>query len=258
MPITVSVEYLASNLYNLINKLEAGTLDQVHVVDGQAVDTSGTRIRTFSTPASLVAKLVLWDDYVAADAYGLADSDAGYQGNLQVQSGGWMKNAIYQAVHDLREMDAAGTGSAAYGTALLAGADANGDVTYTAADPGPGSSAVTIEHVVAGISTPFSIDVVGTVITVNVETDGGGAALTTGGDLPALIAADPDAAALVTAVAEGTGLSLLASDGPTALAGGTDPLGADGPRVIALKRSKNDTTPRAALVAGNVATAIGL
>lgn len=98
----------------------------------------------------------------------------------------------------------------AYGSAVFAGADVNGDIIYKAK-----TSGVTIRHVVAGISTARSIGVVSGAITVNVATDGAGAVATseTATAILAAVLADTAAAALVSGViaGSGTGASLVAA-----------------------------------------------
>ncbi len=93
----------------------------------------------------------------------------------------------------------------------------------------PGSPAFVLFALAAGtfidesplpLVTPVDVSVVGTVIELTSETNAAGAATTVGGDVPALIAGDVDAAALVVAVAEGTQESLLATAGQTALSAG--------------------------------------
>lgn len=67
-----------------------------------------------------------------------------------------------------------------------------------------------VQHVKAGLSTPFSIVVVGSDITVNLATDGLGNVTTTAAALVAAITSDIYASALVTVVATGTGTGLVA------------------------------------------------
>lgn len=94
-----------------------------------------------------------------------------------------------------------------FGSLRVTGATVPGDVIYTKKV----SSAVTITHVVAGVSTAFSIGVVGTAITVNSATDGGGLATTTANDVVAGILGSVAASALVTATVVGAGTGLVAA-----------------------------------------------
>lgn len=266
MPITVNFDFLAANLDSLLNQLDAGTLDSVEVVDGQtATDGTGaaaTNTRTFSVPSTPSAKLVPWTDFAARNqANSALDLEVDAQNNLQVNSGGWMRNALYQLSVNLREVNETGLGGATQGSLTVDGASSpNGDIVYTAVAPGAQSALITIEHEVAGNNTARSIVVSGTSILVNVATDGGGAvdSTETATAIAAAINADADASLLVTAEAQGTGAALVADAAEDSLSAGTDPLGTAGPRVIGIKRTKNDTNPRAVLLAYDVATAMGL
>lgn len=104
----------------------------------------------------------------------------------------------------------------------IPGVDINGGVTYTAVTAGAAGNLITVEHVVAGISTPLSIGVVGTAITVNVGTDGGGSVASSANQIVAAILLSGPASALVVATATGTGASLTAASGITSLVGGLD------------------------------------
>src|SRR5579885_628937 len=57
------------------------------------------------------------------------------------------------------------------GMVTLAGSDANGGVTYIALSPRASSNAIQVRHVQAGLSTPLSVSVVGTQITINLQTN---------------------------------------------------------------------------------------
>lgn len=94
-----------------------------------------------------------------------------------------------------------------YGSLRVAGATTPGDVVYTKKT----SAAVTVTHVVSGMGTAFSVAVVGSAITVNSATDGGGAATTTANDVVAGILASTAASALVSVVAVGAGTGLVAA-----------------------------------------------
>jgi hypothetical protein len=93
--------------------------------------------------------------------------------------------------------DAVSLAQPVYGSLRVAGATVN--------------AAVTITHVVAGVSTAFSVGVIGNAITVNSATDGGGLATSTAADVVAAIVASTAASALVSAQAVGTGLGIVAA-----------------------------------------------
>lgn len=112
----------------------------------------------------------------------------------------------------------------------IPGTGPNAGVTYKAVDAGTPGNLIRVRHVVAGNSTPLSINVTGVDITVNVATDGGGLPISTANQIAAAILASGAASALVTATptGDGTGVALAASY--TFLIGGID-----GGSVAALK-----------------------
>ena len=102
------------------------------------------------------------------------------------------------------------------------GASVNGNVRYVAVDDTVLGQSITVRHVVAGNDTPLSVSVVGTAITVNVATDGGGAATSTSTLVEQAIANSVTASALVTAYAGGDGSGIVSSVGVTSLTGFED------------------------------------
>lgn len=109
-------------------------------------------------------------------------------------------------------------GSGSRASLTVAGAQ---PVVYTAVPDGVAGNSVSVEHIQAGLNTPLSIVVVGSVVTVNLATDGGGAITSTGDDVAAAIEASTPASALVTVATVGaagtTGAVAL-----TSLSGGVD------------------------------------
>ncbi len=105
-------------------------------------------------------------------------------------------------------------------TTALAGAD--NDLTYTALTGGPAGNSIRVTYVVAGNNTLLTVVVAGYDITVNVATDGAGAATSTASLVLAALQANPDVQRLVTvALATGnTGVGVVAALALTALAGG--------------------------------------
>jgi len=103
-------------------------------------------------------------------------------------------------------------------TLVVAGASSpDGDVLYrSVAD---GNTAVTVTHVVAGVSTPLSVSVTGSAITVTVATDGSSAATSTATQIATAVNANTAAAALVSATALGAGSAVTAAVAVTALKG---------------------------------------
>jgi len=113
----------------------------------------------------------------------------------------------------------------------LLAADAR--VTYTAKPwRGTQGNSIRVRYVVAGTSTPLTVAVSGTAaheapsgldITVNVATDGAGAATSTATAVAAAVNASVAARSLVEATVPGTGATVVSAVGYTNLAGGTSP-----------------------------------
>lgn len=100
----------------------------------------------------------------------------------------------------------------------------NNDMDYTAKVKGVSGNSITIAYVVAGLSTALSVSVTGTAITVNVATDGAGAATSTAAQVKTAIDASPAASALVSVAnsASNNGTGAVAAMGATALANGVN------------------------------------
>lgn len=94
------------------------------------------------------------------------------------------------------------------------------DITYTAKSPGTGGNAITVTYVVAGNNTALSVGVVSNAITVNLATNGGGAATSTAAQVAAAVNASGAASALVGAVVTGNQNTVQAAQAATNLAGG--------------------------------------
>ena len=105
---------------------------------------------------------------------------------------------------------------------LVAGATSDGNILYTSV--GDGRTDITIEHVGGGA---LDVSVVGNAITVTVVL-----ASTTGTQAAAAVNADPEAALLVNAAAQGAGTGLLVAAGPTALAEGLPMFDSELERVV--------------------------
>lgn len=95
----------------------------------------------------------------------------------------------------------------------------NGILDLTAVTPGAAGNNISIQVIIAGNDTPFSLSVSGLEITVNSATDGGGLGISLTEDVAAAINAYPPAAALVMAFSETTG-EYVASFAQTFLTGG--------------------------------------
>ncbi len=121
-------------------------------------------------------------------------------------------------------------GTKAKATLTTALAGTNNDLKYTAtagdqeadnADFTAGN-AVTVAYAVAGNNTALSVDVTASAITVNVATDGGGAATSTAAQVRDAVNGDDEAAALVTAenASGNDGTGVVTALAATPLAGG--------------------------------------
>lgn len=104
-------------------------------------------------------------------------------------------------------------------------AGANNDASFYARHRGSSGNAITITYVVAGNNTPLSVDVEGTDITVNVATNGGGAAISTVDAVRDAIEADPVAGNLISvSVSSGDPEAAVAASLTTALTGANNDL----------------------------------
>ncbi|MBN1277437.1 MAG: flagellar hook-basal body complex protein [Deltaproteobacteria bacterium] len=103
----------------------------------------------------------------------------------------------------------------------------NADVTFTAISTGTAGDSIQIVYA-ATTGTPLSVSVAGNVITIDLETDGGGVVQSTAADVAAAVNADAYAAVLVSASAEGNGSGLIqsAAAGTFSLSGGGLPVAA--------------------------------
>jgi hypothetical protein len=129
---------------------------------------------------------------------------------------------------DLHDALGAKYGVAAALTTALAGA--NNDLTFTARTPGGNGNLITVRYVVAGNNTALSVSVAGNAITVNVATDGGGAATSTGDQIRDAINKDAAASALVRAerAAANDGTGAVIALAATALSGGDSKVTGEG------------------------------
>lgn len=107
-------------------------------------------------------------------------------------------------------------------TTALAGA--NNDLVWTANTGGTAGNSIRIRYVVSGTNTPLSVSVSGNDITVNVATDGAGAATSTATAVKNAVAASSAAGQLVTGTnaAGNDGTGVVAALAFTNLTGGTD------------------------------------
>lgn len=108
-------------------------------------------------------------------------------------------------------------------TATLASGTIGSDrIAWRAIQPGAAGNAVSVELVVAGNDTPLSVEVLGEAVTVNLATDGAGDPVSTADQVVAAVTGTPEAAALVTAETQDTGVvQAAAADN---LSGGMDAL----------------------------------
>jgi hypothetical protein len=108
-------------------------------------------------------------------------------------------------------------------TAMLASGTIGSDrIAWRAIQPGVAGNAVSVELVVAGNDTPLSVEVLGEAVTVNLATDGAGDPVSTADQVVAAVTGTPEAAALVTAETQDTGVVQAAA--AANLSGGMDAL----------------------------------
>lgn len=128
---------------------------------------------------------------------------------------------------DLHDALGAKYGAAA---ALSTAQGSNKDLTFTARTPGGNGNLITVRYVIAGLNTALSIGVAGNAITVNVATDGAGAATSTADAIRDAINKDAAASALVRAerAASNNGTGVVAALTATALTGGNSKVSGEG------------------------------
>jgi hypothetical protein len=98
--------------------------------------------------------------------------------------------------------------------------DANSAVHFTAVEGGPDGNNITVTFVNAGVSQSLNVTVVGTDITVTLETDGSSIIQSTALEVAVAVNADVEANLLVSAIAAGNGSTVVEAHAETALSGG--------------------------------------
>lgn len=131
-------------------------------------------------------------------------------------------NRIYSSVRSLAGGPFGGNALRATLTTALAGT--NNDLTFRSIARGSVGNLVTVAYVVSGTSTPLTVAVSGSAITVNVATNGGGTATSTAAQVEAAVEASATAGRLVDVVnADGNdGTGVVTALTATPLTGGTN------------------------------------
>lgn len=89
-------------------------------------------------------------------------------------------------------------GVALYASLTTALTGTNNDLVYTSTSKSKSGNSTTVTYVVAGASTPLTVSVTDSAITVNVATNSSSVATSTAAQVAAAVAASTPAAALVT------------------------------------------------------------
>ena len=112
------------------------------------------------------------------------------------------------------------TGRDAVSATLQTGTPGTNAIVWTAQAPGIAGNAVSIALVAEGNDTPLSVEVINTVVTVHLATDGTGVVTSTTDEVAAAVMGHHSASVLVSAISEDTGVvTAVVADN---LAGGTD------------------------------------
>lgn len=112
------------------------------------------------------------------------------------------------------------SGRDAVSASLQTGTPGTNAIIWTAQAPGIGGNAVSIALVAEGNDTPLSVEVINTVVTVHLATDGTGVVTSTADEVAAAVMGHHSASVLVSAITEDTGVvTAVVADN---LAGGTD------------------------------------
>lgn len=143
-------------------------------------------------------------------------------GSFAQATGVTTKNKVFGPLGDSCRWGWTLGGSSIAATLTTALAGANNDMTYTADVAGSGGNAITVAYVVAGLNTALSVGVVGNAITVNVATDGAGAATSTAAQVKTAVDASAPASALISVANAGgdSGAGVVTAMAATALTGG--------------------------------------
>jgi len=245
MSLTTSLEGAQANFYQLLNDLDGGVIDKVIIMDGEAE----------------VAQLVTWAIYQAADPGGSAgvenDVVASYSGSPAVNTA-----PLYKLTKKMRDRQAGADAQKAVGsiTTVLKASLIDGQLVTMIDAAGVSKNfefdlppdGVTPGNVAVDVSGIASADDVAIALQTAINGAGFGITATVAGNVVTVRQTDPG-------VAGNTAITDTVVDGGfvcTGFAGGTDAVSAAG--VIGLKNSKNDASPRAALVPADHAAAIGL
>ncbi len=112
------------------------------------------------------------------------------------------------------------SGRDAVSASLQTGTPGTNAIIWTAQAPGIAGNAVSIALVAEGNDTPLSVEVINTVVTVHLATDGTGVVTSTTDEVAAAVMGHHSASVLVSAISEDTGVvTAVVADN---LAGGTD------------------------------------
>jgi hypothetical protein len=127
-------------------------------------------------------------------------------------------------------------------------ADSGGTLVFTAAEGGTGGNSITLDIVAVGANTPFSINVVGDAVTVELQTNGAGLPITTFAQFVAAMNSNPAVTALFTTMTPSSLASIVeTTGGPLSFTGGADagPSGGIGIRIrdYSGKYYSNDYVP---------------
>lgn len=115
-------------------------------------------------------------------------------------------------------------GYPARATLTTAIAGNNNDLKYTATNGGTAGNSIRIRYVVSGNNTPLSVTRSGNDITVNVATDGGGVATSTGAAVRDAVNSAMSGYVKAENATGNDGTGVVAALGFTNLTGGTDPI----------------------------------
>jgi hypothetical protein len=107
-------------------------------------------------------------------------------------------------------------------TLTVSSTDASAVLTYSARKPGLDGNVISITHVVAGTDTTLAVTLTGTAISIALETNGDGLAVSTAAEVAAAVLAHVEANKLVLVTAGGAGTGAVGSLPETFLSGGLD------------------------------------
>lgn len=191
-----------------------------HYVRQRSTTVCGMQGVTIRGPVNVPTLCTSWEQFVRVFGGYTSEGYGAYAARAFFDNGGEMlyfsRIAHYSDPTDATTLVAAASTidiadrSGARATGVTGSVGSN-RIAYTALQPGTAGNSISVTLVVSGVSTPMSVAVVGTDITVNLATDATSTATSTVTQVLAAIANSTPASALITAASVETGVCAAVS-----------------------------------------------